>query len=212
MTPISTLPSWLELQLQQLMSTSDISASPPTAVRAEKPTEHWYQVLLMPLFLQATLSHSPDKHFHPSYLYVAFLNLYLYSILIHSFEAELATSVTLHQKKKYFCAPGCISWLSILSATWILDPLIQTNLQTDTSLPRKSWCEPRFLHPGAVSCTAALILSIYKMINVKEETSLWQLLLFWVPGQDGSRRAHQHPRCHTAWDCCVAHHVEDERE
>lgn len=72
MTRVSTLPFWLELQLQQLRLILDISASPPTALRAEKSTEHWYQVLLMALFLQATLSCSPDKHFHPSYFWCGF--------------------------------------------------------------------------------------------------------------------------------------------
>lgn len=62
---------------------------------------------------------------------------------------------------------------------------------------------------GCVQLCRSLVFST--TLNVKEETSPWQLLLFWVLGQDDSRSAHQHPWCHTAWDCCVAHHVQDER-
>lgn len=118
------------------------------------------------LILQANLNRSLDKHFRPKHFYMVSISvsnfyLYLYSVLKYLFEAELALSESPQKKKKkYFCVEGCVCWLSILLAALILDLLLPSNLQADTRLLRKSWCEPRSLRPGAVMCAAAPILSI----------------------------------------------------
>lgn len=41
------------------------------------------------------------------------------------FEAEFALSETPQKKKSWFCAQGCICWLSVLSTTPILDALLK---------------------------------------------------------------------------------------